>query len=81
MILGRVNCVNSDDIGFERNKIRDIGLAALGVGQRINEARICRCRAGCASLLLIRNTLEEELSSVRKEEFGALYYWKQGVSC
>lgn len=47
-------------------------MAALGISEGINVTRVCGRRASGTGLLLVGDALEEELSSIRIEEFGAL---------
>lgn len=72
MILGRVNGINANGVGFERNQIRNVDFASVGIGERINIGGVGGNCTSCTNLLLIGDTLEEELGSIGKEELGAL---------
>jgi hypothetical protein len=68
-----VNGVGSDHVGAQLLKQRNITLAVGRNGERVDEGRVSRGGGtGLANILLVRNTLDEELSAVRVEELGAL---------
>lgn len=75
-VVGRgVDGVGSDHVGAELLQQRDITLAVGLAGQRVDEGGVARGAggAGLANILLVRNTLDEELGAVGVEELGALH--------
>lgn len=75
MIRVRVNSVGSDGVDAELLENRHISLADLLIGERVNiliAARGVTPRAS-ACLLLVGNTLDEELVAALGEELGSLF--------
>lgn len=75
-VIGRgVNGVGSDHVGAQLLEQRNVTLAVGLAGERVDEGRVARGGgSGLADILLVRNTLDEELGAVGVEELGALFF-------
>ena len=67
-----VDSINTDNICAKLLEERDITLASSFVCERICEGRCARCGTVGADILLIRDTADEEFSTVLVEEMRAL---------
>jgi hypothetical protein len=82
VVGSRVDGVGSDHIGAELLQQGDITLAVGLTGEGVDEGCVTRGAggAGLANILLVRNTLDEELGAVGVEELGALHVEKWSIS-
>ncbi|KAI6770993.1 hypothetical protein HG531_009848 [Fusarium graminearum] len=72
-VVGRgVNGVGSDDVGTELLEERDIALTSLLVGERVDVGLLTGALTSSSRVLLVSDTLHEELGSVGVEELGTL---------
>jgi hypothetical protein len=72
-----VDGVGSDHVGAQLLQQRDVTLAVGLAGEGVDEGRGAGVGAsGLANILLVRNTLDEELGAVGVEELGALQVGK-----
>lgn len=68
-----VDGVGSDGVGAELLEQRNIALAGHGIGERVDELGLAGGGTAGRALLLVSNTLHEELGAVLVEELLALH--------
>lgn len=79
MVGSRIDRVGADHIGSQLSQQRDITLAVCFIGQRIGELRVGSSLSVGRGILLVRNSLQEKLSSILVEEFRALQMWDEAL--